>query len=47
MIFVPVKEMTTRRKMMTVWMMLIDMRWVKVEMTLVLLLLMTFLIIVS
>ena len=32
---------------MTVWMMLIDMRWVKVEMTLVLLLLMTFLIIVS
>ena len=47
LIFVPVKEMTTRRKMMTVLMMLIGMRWVKVEMTLVLLLLMTFLFIVS
>ena len=47
LIFVPVKEMTTRRKMMTVWMMLIGMRWVKAEMTLTLLLLMTFLIIIS
>ena len=47
LIFVPVKEMTRRRKMKTVWMMLIGMRWVKVEMTLVLLLLMTFLFIVS